>query len=185
MKKLPIDEVLPALKQTLSLYANVVLTAPTGAGKSTRVPLALLHEPWMAEKQRMILLEPRRLAARMVARYMASLLGERVGETVGYRVHRDTCVTTATRIEVVTEGVLTRMLQSNPSLDGIKLILFDEFHERSLQADLRLALAMESQAVLREDLKIVVMSATFEAESVSTLLSDAPIIRSEGKMFPV
>ena len=185
MKKLPIDEVLPELKQTLSLYANVVLTAPTGAGKSTRVPLALLHEPWMAEEQRMILLEPRRLAARMVARYMASLLGERVGETVGYRVHRDTCVTKATRIEVVTEGVLTRMLQSNPALDDVKLILFDEFHERSLQADLSLALAMESQAVLREDLKIVVMSATLEAESVSTLLSDAPIIRSEGKMFPV
>ena len=130
MHELPINEVLPALKQALERKNNVVLTAAPGAGKTTRVPLALLDEPWLQGKK-MIMLEPRRLAARMAARYMASILGERVGETVGYRVHRDTCVSAATRIEVVTEGVLTRMLQRDPALEHVGLLLFDECHDRS------------------------------------------------------
>ena len=184
MHELPINEVLPALKQALERKNNVVLTAAPGAGKTTRVPLALLDEPWLQGKK-MIMLEPRRLAARMAARYMASILGERVGETVGYRVHRDTCVSAATRIEVVTEGVLTRMLQRDPALEHVGLLLFDEFHERSLQTDLGLALALESQTVLREELRIVVMSATLETDPVAALLGGAPIIQSEGRQFPI
>lgn len=184
MHELPIYTVLPALKQALAKNNKVVLTAAPGAGKTTRVPLALLDEPWMKNKQ-MVMLEPRRLAARMAARYMAAVLGERVGGTVGYRVHRDTCVTAATRIEVVTEGVLTRMLQHDPALENVGLLLFDEFHERSLQTDLGLALALESQAVLRDDLKMVVMSATLETDTIVALLDGAPVIHSEGRQFLV
>ena len=184
MHELPIYQVLPVLKQALAEQNNAVLTAAPGAGKTTRVPLALLDEPWMKDKK-MVMLEPRRLAARMAARYMASVLGERVGETVGYRVHRDTCVSAATRIEVVTEGVLTRMLQRDPALEHVGLLLFDEFHERSLQTDLGLALALETQTVLREDLRIVVMSATLETDAVAALLDGAPVIHSEGRQFPI
>ena len=184
MNELPIAAILPELKATLTEQANLVLVAPPGAGKTTRVPLALLGEPWLAGRK-IIVLEPRRLAARAVARYMATLLDEPVGRTVGYRVHRDTCISAHTRIEVVTEGVLTRLLQSDPALENVGLVIFDEFHERSLQADLGLALALECQSVLREDLKLIVMSATLETQAVASLLGDAPVIRSEGKLFPV
>jgi len=184
MIKLPIEAILPELKQTIAASSNVVLVAQPGAGKTTRVPLALMEEPWLGGRK-IIMLEPRRLAARTVARYMAAVLGEQVGRTVGYRVHRDTCATPQTRIEVVTEGILTRMLQNDPALENVGLVIFDEFHERSLQADLGLALALECQAVLREDIKIMVMSATLETENVASLLGNAPVIRSEGKNFPV
>ena len=184
MNELPIDSVLLELKKTVADSPRVVLVAPPGAGKTTRVPLALLNEPWL-ERRKIIMLEPRRLAARAVARYMAALLGEPVGRTVGYRVHRDTCVTLETRIEVVTEGVLTRLLQSDPALEAAGIVVFDEFHERSLQADLGLALTLQSQSLLREDLKILVMSATLETEAVAALLGNAPVICSSGKNFPI
>ncbi|MCR8844638.1 ATP-dependent helicase HrpB [Paenibacillus sp. SC116] len=181
---LPIDEVLPELRDVLSARTGAVLVAEPGAGKTTRVPLALLDAPWLAGR-RIVMLEPRRLAARAAAQYMAATLGERVGETVGYRVRMDTRVSRATRVEVVTEGVLTRMMQEDPSLEGVGLIIFDEFHERSLHADLGLSLALEAQAVLREDLRLLVMSATIAAEPVAELLGDAPIVRSAGRMYPV
>ncbi|MGG3279585.1 ATP-dependent helicase HrpB [Paenibacillus solani] len=184
MTELPIHRVIPQLKLTLSQRNNAVLIAEPGAGKTTQVPLALLNEPWL-EGKRIIMLEPRRLAARTAASYMASTLDEAVGETVGYRVRMDSKIGKNTRIEVVTEGVMTRMLQDDPELTGIGMIIFDEFHERNLQADIGLALALESQTVLREDLRLLVMSATLEAEPVAKLLSDAPVILSEGRAFPV
>ncbi|MFD2370211.1 ATP-dependent helicase HrpB [Brevibacillus sp. GCM10020057] len=184
MSALPIDEILPELLATLRDHANAVLVAAPGAGKTTRVPLAVLDEPWLAGR-RILLLEPRRLAARAAARYMAAALGEQVGETVGYRVRMDAKVGPNTRIEVITEGVLTRMLQADPGLEGVGLILFDEFHERSLHADLGLALGLQAQSLFREDLRIVVMSATMDAAAVSRLLGNAPVIASEGRMFPV
>src|SRR5690606_18051238 len=134
---------------------------PPGAGKTTRVPLALLHEPWLAGG-RIVMLEPRRMAARAAAHHMAHLLDERVGDTVGYRVRFDTRVGPRTRVEVVTEGVLTRMLQGDAALEGVGIVIFDEFHERSLHADLGLALCLESRAVLRDELRLLVMSATLE-----------------------
>ncbi len=181
---LPIDSVLPDVKQALSIGGSAVLIAAPGAGKTTRVPLALLEESWL-EGRKIVMLEPRRLAARSSAAFMARELGEQVGETVGYRVKMDTKVGARTRIEVVTEGVLTRMLQADPALEGVGLVIFDEFHERSLQADLGLALTLEAQALLRDDLKLLVMSATLEAEPVADLLGGAPIVRSEGRSFPV
>ena len=184
MNSLPIDEILPELKAVLQAANNAVLVAPPGSGKTTRIPLALLQENWL-KGQRILLLEPRRLAARTAARYMAQLLGERVGQTVGYRVKLDTCVGAGTRIEVITEGVLTRMLQSDQGLAGVGLIIFDEFHERSIHADLGLALALEMQAVLRDDLRLLVMSATLAAEAVAGLLGDAPLIYGQGQLFPV
>lgn len=184
MKKLPIEDVIDQLKQELCSHKNCVLVASPGAGKTTRIPLALLEETWLTGK-RIVMLEPRRLAARSAARYMAALLGEKVGETVGYRIRFDTCVGPKTRIEVITEGILTRMLQSDPSLDNIGIVIFDEFHERSIHADLGLALCLQSQALLREDSKILVMSATLEATSVAKLLGEAPIVVSEGVAFPV
>lgn len=184
MAMLPIDLVLSDLKQAMAASRNAVLIAAPGAGKTTRVPLALLEEPWLAGSK-IIMLEPRRLAARSSAKYMANTLGEKIGETVGYRVKMDTKVGPHTRIEVVTEGVLTRMLQTDPTLDGIGLVIFDEFHERSLQADLGLALCLQAQALLRDDLHLLVMSATLEAEPVAGLLGDAPIVMSEGRSFPV
>jgi len=181
---LPIEAVLPALCAALATRASVVLQAPPGAGKTTRVPLALLDEPWLAGRA-ILILEPRRLAARAAAARMAGLLGERVGETVGYRVRFDTKVSARTRIEVLTEGILTRRLQGDPALDGVGLVIFDEFHERHLHADLALALTLDSRKQLREDLKVLVMSATLDGQAVARLLDDAPIVRSEGRSFPV
>jgi ATP-dependent helicase HrpB len=188
MADLPIDSILPALCHALRDGGNAVLQAPPGAGKTTRVPLALLRQPWMAG-QRILMLEPRRIAARAAATYMATLLEEPPGRTVGYRVRQDAVVGRETRVEVVTEGILTRMLQSDPSLHGVGLVIFDEFHERSIHADLALALSLQVQAVLREEMRILVMSATLEAEPVAQLLgsrgSPAPLLSSEGRAFPV
>src|SRR5690606_16497381 len=181
---LPIESVLPELATALRAHRGAVLVAEPGAGTSTRVPLFLLSEPW-ASGRRIVMLEPRRLAARSVARYMASALGERVGETVGYRVRRETRVGPATRVEVVTEGVLTRMLQADPSLEGVALVISDELHERSPHADLRLAPWLPAQGRFRPDPGTPVMSATLEAEPVATLRGGVPVIRSEGRSFPV
>lgn len=181
---LPVTEVLPALRQALAMGRNAVLVAPPGAGKTTGVPLALLDAPWLAGR-RLLMLEPRRLATRNAAHRMASMLGERVGDTVGYRMRRDTRVSSRTRIEVVTEGVLTRLLNADPTLDGIGCLVFDEFHERSLHADTGLALALHSQHLVRDDLRLLVMSATLATGPVAALLGDAPVIRSEGRAFPV
>ncbi len=181
---LPVDEALPSLKEALRYGGGAVLVAPPGAGKTTRVPLALLDEPW-AEGKRILMLEPRRLAARSAARYMAASLGEAVGQTVGYRVRMDSRVGPRTRIEVITEGVLTRMLQEDPELSGVAAVLFDEFHERSLHADLGLALCLQAQELLRDDLRLVVMSATLEAEPVAALMGEAPVVVSTGRAYPV
>jgi ATP-dependent helicase HrpB len=184
MRTLPIDDVLPPLRHALSRRASAVLQAPPGAGKTTRVPLALLGEPWLAG-QRVVLLEPRRLAARAAARWMASIVGEPVGATVGVRVRGETRVSRRTRLEVVTEGVLTRMLVEDPTLERVGLVIVDEFHERSLHADLGLALALESQQIVRPELRILVMSATLDGAAVSELLGGAPIVTSAGRAFPV
>ncbi|MBX6363711.1 MAG: ATP-dependent helicase HrpB [Gemmatimonadetes bacterium] len=184
MQPLPIDAAIPELRRALRDATGAVLEAPPGAGKTTRVPLALLDEPWLAGR-RIVMLEPRRLAARAAARHMASLLGQRVGDTVGYRVRMDTRVSAATRIEVVTEGVLTRMLQDDPALEGVGLVIFDEFHERSLHADLGLALALESRDVLRPELRLLVMSATLDGAPVARLLGGAPVVTSAGRSWPV
>ena len=180
---LPIHAVLDELKATLAARTSVVLVAPPGAGKSTVVPLALIDEPWVAGRK-ILLLEPRRLAARAAAARMASTLGEAVGETVGLRVRLQSKVSAKTRIEVVTEGVFTRMILDDPALDGVAAVLFDEFHERSLDADLGLALARDSQVLLREDLRLLPMSATLDDARIADLL-DAAVVRSEGRAFPV
>lgn len=185
MNPLPIDAVLPALREALSLRHEAVLEAPPGAGKTTRVPLALLDEPWLAG-QRILMLEPRRLAARAAAERLAAELGEAVGETVGYRIRLDSKIGPCTRIEVVTEGILTRRLQDDPALEGVGLVIFDEYHERSLDADLALALTLNGRALLRDTpLRVLPMSATLEGERLAALLDDAPVVRSEGRMFPV
>ncbi len=181
---LPVEPVLPDLRRALADTGVAVLQAPPGAGKTTLVPLALLDESWLAGRK-ILLLEPRRLAARAAARRMAELLGTQLGGTVGYRIRRDSTVGPGTRIEVVTEGILTRMIQDDPSLDPIGLVVFDEFHERSIHADLGLALTLESRAVLRPGLRVLVMSATLESGSVSALLGNAPVITSEGRSHPV
>ena len=186
---LPIDDALPALRSALQQQPNVVLEAPPGAGKTTRVPLALLNEQWLGT-QRIIMLEPRRLAARTAAHYMSAQLGERVGETVGFRVRGESRMGARTRVEVVTEGILARLISTDPSLDGVGLVIFDEFHERSLHADLGLALTLQTQQVLRPDLRLLVMSATLDSSAVGALLADhsekgAPVISSSGRMFPV
>jgi ATP-dependent helicase HrpB len=180
----PVLDVLPDLIERLNQHSIVILQAPPGAGKSTVLPLQLLDVPWL-KKSKIILLEPRRLAARSVAARMASLLKEEVGQTIGYRIRFETVVSAQTRIEVVTEGILTRMIQSDNSLEGVGLVIFDEFHERSLQADLALALCYQSQQVLRDDLKLLIMSATLDSEKISALLGNAPVITSIGKQFQV
>ncbi len=182
---LPIDDVLPTLLAALDATTNAVLVAPPGAGKTTRVPLALLQASWRKD-HRILMLEPRRLAARGAANRMAATLGERVGETVGLRARLNVMVSGKTRIEVVTEGVFARMILDDPALDGIAAVIFDEFHERSLDADMGLALALDAQAGLRNDLRILVMSATLDGARVADLLGEgAPVIQSEGRMFPV
>ena len=186
MISLPIDDVIPALRAALAERHEAVLEAPPGAGKTTRVPLALLNEPWLAG-QTILMLEPRRLAARAAAERLASELGEKVGQTVGYRIRLDSKVGPNTRIEVVTEGILTRRLQDDPALEGVGLLIFDEFHERSLDADLALALSLNGRELFRDEqpLKILLMSATLEGERLASLLDDAPILRSQGRMYPV
>ncbi len=182
---LPVEDALPDLTAALAAGRNAVLVAPPGAGKTTRVPLALLEAPWRGDG-RILVLEPRRLAARAAAARMATTLGEEVGATIGYRVRMERRVSAATRVEVVTEGVFTRMIVDDPSLDGIAAVIFDEFHERSLEGDLGLAFALDSQAGLREDLRILVMSATIDGARVARLLgSSAVVVESLGRMFPV
>ncbi|MFL5031537.1 MAG: ATP-dependent helicase HrpB, partial [Xanthobacteraceae bacterium] len=181
---LPIDAVLDELARTLAGNNAAVLVAPPGAGKTTRVPLALLDEPWRKDSK-IIVLEPRRIAARASAERMAQSLGERVGETVGYRVRFGSKVSRATRIEVVTEGIFSRQILDDPELTGVAAVLFDEFHERSLDGDLGLALARDAQTGLREDLRIVVMSATLDGARVAKLLGEAPVVASEGRAFAV
>jgi ATP-dependent RNA helicase HrpB len=181
---LPIDDVLGALSRGLESSRNAVLIAEPGAGKTTRVPLALLEAPWL-KSGRILMLEPRRVAARAAARFMAKSLDEDVGGTVGYRVRFDSRISAKTRIEIVTEGVLTRKLAADPLLRGVGLLIFDEFHERSLEADVALALALEIQEALKPDLKLLVMSATLEAEDLAEVLGKAPIFRSRGRRYPV
>ena len=183
LSELPVSEVLPALLAALAQSPQVLLAAPTGAGKSTWLPLQLLKHAQLSG--RIIMLEPRRLAARNVAQRLAELLGEQPGGTVGYRMRGENCCGANTRLEVVTEGILTRMLQRDPMLEGVSLVILDEFHERSLQADLALALLLDVQQVLRDDLKILLMSATLDNQRLRQLLPDAPFIVSEGRSFPV
>lgn len=184
MSDLPITAILPSLAKALARHANVILAAEPGAGKTTRVPLALMAEKWL-EGRKIVMLEPRRLAARAAASRMAQSLNEAVGATVGYAVRLDRKVSAQTRIEVVTEGILTRRLQTDPALADVGLLIFDEFHERSLDGDLGLALALDAQAALREDLKILVMSATLDEARLSKHLGDAPVISAPGRTFPV
>src|SRR5204863_6602994 len=181
---LPIDTALPALTSALRARNAAVLVAPPGAGKTTRVPLVLAQEPW-AKGGKILVLEPRRIAARAAADRMAKTLRERVGDTIGLRVRFGSRVSAKTRIEVVTEGVFTRLILDDPELTGVAAVLFDEFHERSLDADLGLALAHDAQQGLRENLKILVMSATIDGARVAALLGDAPVIESHGRAFPV
>src|SRR5712672_569933 len=181
---LPIDGATPDLVAALARGTTAVLVAPPGAGKTTRVPLVLAAEPWAAGKK-LIVLEPRRLAARAAAARMAATLREAVGASVGYRVRFGSKVSASTRIEVVTEGVFTRLVLDDPALAGIAAVVFDEFHERSLDADLGLALARDVQLALREDLKILVMSATLDGARVAALLGNAPVIESQGRAFAV
>jgi len=181
---LTINEALPALNGALEVRRGVLLEAPPGAGKSTIVPIALLQSPWL-KGQKILMLEPRRIAARAVANRMSVLLGEPIGRTVGFRTRLETRVSRETRLEVVTEGILTRMLQEDSALTGIGCVIFDEFHERSLNADLGLALCIESQQSLREDLRLVVMSATLDLKPLVRLLGDAPVVSAKGRSFDV
>ncbi|MBM3515847.1 MAG: ATP-dependent helicase HrpB [Alphaproteobacteria bacterium] len=181
---LPIDSILPGLRQALRQQVSAVLVATPGAGKTTRVPLALLNEPWL-QGRKIVMLEPRRLAARLAAERLALSLAQKVGEVVGYRVRMDSRVSSATRIEVVTEGIFTRRLQDDAALDGVGLVIFDEFHERSLDADLGLALALDARQALRPDLRVLVMSATINAAGIAGLLGDAPILESNHRPHPV
>lgn len=184
MNGLPVVTALPALRQALDQTRRAVLTAPPGSGKTTLVPIDLLQASWL-KGRKIILLEPRRLAARAAAARMAELLGEPLGQTVGYRIRLDKCISARTRIEVVTEGILTRQFQQDPELNGVGLLIFDEFHERSLQGDLALALALDVMSGLRDELRLLVMSATLETDAVSKLLDEAPVISAAGRSYPV
>jgi len=184
MKNLPINKILPDIKDILNHESKLIVQAPPGAGKSTVVPISLLNEQWLGDKI-IILLEPRRLAARMIASLMSKFLNEEVGQTVGYQIKMDTCKSEKTKILVVTEAILVRILQSNQSLDNVGLIIFDEFHERSINTDLSLALSLQVQELLRDDLKLLIMSATLNSKELSTLLDNTPIITSEGKTFDI
>jgi ATP-dependent helicase HrpB len=184
MESLPVDESLPRLKAVLAERTAAVLVAPPGAGKTTRVPLALLDAPWL-KGRKIVMQEPRRLAARAAARRMAATLGEQVGETVGYRVRLDSKIGPRTRIEVVTDGLFLRLLQDDPSLENVGCVIFDELHERGLESDLAFALVRESQGALREDLRVIAMSATLDPGPVSQRLGGAPMVESAGRMFPV
>jgi len=189
MIELPINDVLPEITASLDQYNRAVIQAPPGAGKTTAIPLALLHEAWLENRQ-IILLEPRRVAARNAAYRMSELLGEQPGETVGYHIRQDKCMSSKTRILVVTEGILTRKLQSDPELSQAGLVIFDEFHERSIHADLSLALCLQSQQILRPELKILIMSATLNTDAITRLLSDnfqahVPLVESRGRSYPV
>jgi ATP-dependent helicase HrpB len=181
---LPVHHILPELKAALQARCEAVLVAAPGAGKTTVVPVELMDEPW-ANGGRIIVLEPRRIAARAAAERMSHALGEAAGGTVGYRVRMQTKVSSRTRVELVTEGVFTRMILDDPGLDGVAAVVFDEFHERSLDGDLGLALARQSQQLLRDDLRILVMSATLDAARISALLGDAPVLQSQGRQFAV
>ncbi|MFP5305795.1 MAG: ATP-dependent helicase HrpB, partial [Gammaproteobacteria bacterium] len=183
LPQLPVTEALPRLREALA-GGCAVLSAPPGSGKTTLVPLALLDAPWLAGK-RVVMLEPRRVAARAAASWMARLLGEAVGETVGYQIRFERRISARTRVEVVTEGLLARRLQADPELPGVGLVIFDEFHERSLDADLALALTLDARAALRPDLRVLVMSATLDTQRVAQLLGGAPVIESGGRLFPV
>src|SRR5208283_2359082 len=180
----PIDDILPELKEAVLKNPSVVLHAPPGAGKTTRVPLVLL-DVLPPERGRIIVLEPRRIAAVSAARWMARTLGQQAGETIGYSIRFESRVSSSTRIEVVTEGILTRRIQADPGLKGVAMVIFDEFHERSLNTDLALALCLDIRRCLREDLKLLVMSATLECGPISALLGGAPVVTSGGKIFPV
>ncbi|EOW0802446.1 ATP-dependent helicase HrpB [Vibrio parahaemolyticus] len=183
MSQLPIEAVMPQLLTAVKHQHQVILKAAPGAGKSTYFPLQLIQNQVVTGK--VIMLEPRRLAARNIARYLAEQLGEQVGQRVGYRVRGETKVSTSTQLEIVTEGVMTRMIQNDPELDGVDLLIFDEFHERSIHADTALALSLEVQEALRDDLKLVVMSATLDQEALQSLLPEACYIESEGRSFAV
>jgi ATP-dependent helicase HrpB len=180
---LPVAEIIPAVKKSLSATPTLIIQAPPGAGKSTLLPLALLDEPWLAGKK-ILLLEPRRLATKSIAQRMSNMLGEELGQTVGYRIRFDTCISASTRLEVITEGILTRMLHQDNALEDVGMVIFDEFHERNLFSDVGLALCREVQQVLREELRIVLMSATIDSEQLSKLLQ-APVIQSKGRQYPV
>ncbi|MBD0260600.1 MAG: DEAD/DEAH box helicase, partial [Cytophagales bacterium] len=181
---LPILEILEDVKDALRRQNTVILQAPPGAGKSTVLPIHLLDEPWLAGRK-ILMLQPRRLAARAVASRLATLLGEPLGATAGYRVRFEREVSSKTRIEVLTEGILTRLLQGDNTLEGVGMVIFDEFHERSLHADLALALCREVQQVLRDDLRILVMSATLDGEKLAPLLGGAPVLTSQGRQYPI
>jgi ATP-dependent helicase HrpB len=181
---LPIEPLLPALRAQLGDGVSAVVQAPPGAGKTTRVPLALLGEEWL-RGGKIVMLEPRRLAARAAAKRMADMLGEKVGQTVGYRVRLDTVVSRATRIEVVTAGVFIRLIQEDPALESVAAVLFDEFHERSLDVDLGLAFCLDARQTLRPDLRLVAMSATLDGGPIAHLLGGAPALTSEGRQYPV
>lgn len=184
MKNLPIYDVLDDIKQTLNQNSNLILQAPPGAGKSTLVPISLLKESWIEDKI-IIMLEPRRVAARSVATQMAKLLGEEVGQSVGYQVKMDSCFSKQTKLLIVTEAILVRKLQSDQALEDVGLIIFDEFHERSIHTDLSLALSLQVQELLRDDLKLLIMSATLNSKELTNLLGDIPVITSQGKSYDV
>jgi len=180
---LPVKDVIPQIKKELTESSTLIVKAPPGAGKSTLLPLALMNEPWLKGKK-ILMLEPRRLAAKTIASRMADLLGEKVGESIGYRIRFESRISAQTKIEVLTEGILTRMIHDDNALEDVALVIFDEFHERSIHADVAMALCRETQAVLRSDLRILVMSATIDMPELSKMLN-SPIVESLGRQFPV